>query len=80
MLRVREVFGVRDVLRVLDLWEGPVDIEAAFASADFLADNRVVLGNKYRLVAHVKYGPLFLVYIRFVGTHASHDKIDATTI
>lgn len=34
----------------------------------------------YRLVVQVKYGPLFLVYMRFVGTHAEYDRIDATTI
>ena len=64
-------------------WKGSTDVKAVFASADFLSDNRVVFnvkGNTYRLVAHVKYGPLFLVYIRFVGTHAEYDKIDATTI
>jgi len=64
-------------------WRGPQDIKATFRSADFLAGNRVVFnikGNAYRLVAQVKYGPLFLVYIRFVGTHAEYDKIDAATV
>ncbi len=43
--------------------------------------NRIVFdvkGNSYRLISQVKYGPLYLVYIRFVGTHAEYDKIDAT--
>lgn len=64
-------------------WTGPTDVKAVFGSADFLADNRVVFdikGNSYRLIAQVKYGPLFLVYIRFVGTHAEYDKVDATTV
>ena len=64
-------------------WTGPADVRAVFGSADFLADNRVVFdikGNSYRLIAQVKYGPLFLVYIRFVGTHAEYDKVDATTV
>ncbi len=39
-----------------------------------------IKGNSYRLVVQVKYGPLFLVYIRFVGTHAEYDRIDASTI
>ncbi len=53
-----------------------------FASASFLANNRVVFniaGNKYRLVAKIEY-ELKTVYIRFVGSHAEYDKIDATTI
>jgi mRNA interferase HigB len=64
-------------------WSGPAQIRSAFGSADFLAGNRVVFnikGNAYRIVAQVKYGPLFLVFIRFVGTHAEYDRIDATSI
>lgn len=64
-------------------WAGPADIRAMFGSADFLQDNRVVFdirGNTYRLIAQIKYGPLFLVYIRFIGTHAEYDRIDASTV
>jgi len=64
-------------------WTGPADIRAVFGSADFLRNNRVVFdikGNAYRLIAHVKYGPLFLVYIRFIGTHAEYNRIDAATV
>lgn len=64
-------------------WTGPTDIKAVFGSADFLANNRVVFdikGNSYRLIVQVKYGPLFLVYIRFIGTHAEYDKVDANTV
>ena len=64
-------------------WRGPADIRARYGSADFLANNRVVFdigGNRYRVVVAVKYGPLFCVYIRFVGTHAEYDRIDAATI
>jgi mRNA interferase HigB len=64
-------------------WAGPAEIKAMFGSADFLRNNRVVFdirGNTYRLIAQIKYGPLFLVFIRFVGTHAAYDRIDATTV
>ena len=64
-------------------WSGPADVRAVFGSADFLANNRVVFdikGNTYQLVAQIKYGPLFLVFIRFVGTHAAYDRIDANKI
>jgi mRNA interferase HigB len=64
-------------------WTGPVDVRARYATADFIEGNRVVFnirGNRYRLIVAIKYGPLFLVYIRFVGTHAAYDRVDAATI
>ena len=64
-------------------WAGPADVREMFGSADFLQDNRIVFdirGNTYRLIAQVKYGPLFLVYIRFLGTHADYNRIDASTV
>ena len=47
-----------------------------------LRDGRVVFnlaGNKYRLVVWINY-PYRVVYIRFIGTHAQYDRIDAQTI
>ena len=63
-------------------WRTPADIKKLFRSADILAENRVVFnigGNDFRLVVKVEYG-LQMVFVRFVGTHAEYDKIDATTI
>ena len=45
-------------------------------------DGRVVFnigGNKYRIVAWINY-PYRVLYIRFVGTHAQYDLIDAQTV
>ena len=61
-------------------WGGPAEVRRVFGTADFLAGNRVVFdikGNSYRLVAQIKYAPLCIVFIRFVGTHAAYDRIDA---
>lgn len=63
-------------------WRGPGDIKRRYASASFLPDNRVVFnlkGNEYRLVAHVKYD-FGIVFVKFVGTHAEYDRINAATI
>lgn len=63
-------------------WAGPVDINNKYPSASFLEDNRVVFnigGNEYRLVVLVKY-EYHVVYIRFVGTHAECDAIDAAKV
>lgn len=63
-------------------WSTPADIKLLFGSADILPDKRVVFnisGNNYRLVVRIEYDRQ-TIYIRFVGTHAEYDDIDATTI
>lgn len=63
-------------------WTNFADIRAAYGSADVVAGNRVIFnigGNKYRLVVKVAY-KCRKVFVRFVGTHAEYDKIDAKTI
>jgi mRNA interferase HigB len=63
-------------------WSGPADIRAMFASADFVADNRVIFnigGNKYRLVARIAYTH-GRVLIKFIGTHAEYDDIEPETV
>ncbi len=63
-------------------WSGPADIKGAYPAASFLAGNRVVFnikGNRYRVVVAVKYD-FHSLYIRFIGTHAAYDEIDAATI
>lgn len=62
----------------------PTDVKAMlmFRSADILPNDRVVFnigGNKYQLVVAVHYRGR-RVFIRFIGTHAEYDKVDAATI
>ncbi len=57
-------------------------MKASFRSASILRDGRVVFnlaGNKYRLVVWINY-PYRVVYVRFIGTHAQYDEINAQTI
>ncbi len=63
-------------------WESPAEIKLDYPSASVLPDNRVVFnikGNTYRLVVKINY-KFGLVWIRFIGTHAGYDKINAGTI
>lgn len=63
-------------------WSSPNIIKTDYPSASILADNRVVFnikGNTYRLVVRVNY-KVGIVWIRFIGTHADYDKINANTI
>lgn len=63
-------------------WASPNDIKKEFPSASILADDRIVFnikGNNYRLIVKLSYS-YQMVWIRFIGTHAEYDKIDATKI
>lgn len=63
-------------------WKEPADVKADFGNASILKDYRAVFniaGNKYRLVTSINY-PYGIVYVKFIGTHAQYDAIDAQTI
>ena len=63
-------------------WKSPNNLKRDYPSASILEDNRVVFnikGNKYRLIIKVNY-EFQIIWIRFIGTHADYDKIDATKI
>ena len=60
----------------------PQDVKAELRSASILKGGRVVFniaGNKYRVILAIDYGRQ-LAFIRFVGTHAQYDQIDAETV
>lgn len=64
-------------------WENFAEVRAQFNSADAVGDGRVVFnvgGNKYRLVVRISYAPHYRVLIKFVGTHAEYDRIDARSV
>ncbi len=63
-------------------WKSPQDIQKTFGDDVILPDNRAVFnirGNHYRLVVKIHYNRGH-VYIRFIGTHAEYDRINAQTI
>jgi mRNA interferase HigB len=63
-------------------WKTPQDINERYSSASFPGHNRVVFnikGNEYRLIVAVAY-QFEAVYIKFIGTHAQYDAVDALTI
>ena len=63
-------------------WEEPNDVKAGYRSADILPGSRVVFnikGNTYRLVVKFHYNT-GIAFIRFIGTHAEYEKIDAETV
>jgi mRNA interferase HigB len=63
-------------------WNSPNDINETYANASILKEGRVVFnikGNSYRLIVKFNYERQW-AFIRFVGTHAEYDKINADTI
>ena len=63
-------------------WQQPSDIKEKFRSASVLKNRRIVFnikGNSYRLVVSVAY-KFQAVYIKFLGTHAQYDRINAETV
>ena len=57
-------------------WLTPQDVKERYATASFLADNRVVFnigGNRFRLVAKIAYSTQ-IVLIERVGTHEEYDS------
>ena len=63
-------------------WKGPFEVKAQYPTASILKQGRVVFniaGNKFRLVAAIRYD-LGILFIRFVGTHAQYDRINAQEV
>ena len=63
-------------------WRSFQDIKNRYRHADVIPGNRVVFdlkGNSYRLVVRINYQS-GCIFIRFVGTHADYDKIEAETV
>ena len=63
-------------------WVSPASVTALWSRASIVGRDRVVFrikGNDYRLVVRVFY-PGRQVFIRFIGTHAEYDRINAEAV
>ncbi len=63
-------------------WKTPNEIKKDYPSASILEDNRVVFNikrNHYRLIVKINYS-YGVIWVRFIGTHAEYDKVDAAKI
>ena len=63
-------------------WDAPHQIIARYPNASIVGSDRVVFRIKstsYRLVVRMDYR-YHIAYIRFVGTHAEYNRIDAEKV
>ena len=63
-------------------WKNPNELKLEYPSASILENERIVFnikGNKYRLIVKMNF-EYQVLWIKFLGTHAEYDKIDANNI
>jgi len=63
-------------------WQSFNELKLEYPSASILKGYRIVFnikGNKYRLIVKINFD-FQICWIRFIGTHADYDKVDANNI
>lgn len=63
-------------------WKSPNDVKQTYVNASILKTGRIVFnikGNSYRMVVKFNFEKQW-AFIRFIGTHAEYDQIDANNI
>ena len=63
-------------------WASSAELKEQLRSASIISAQRVVFnikGNDYRLIAGVNYQRQS-IFIKWIGTHAEYDQIDAATV
>ena len=63
-------------------WQNPAELQAAFSNAVVLNGERVrfeIAGGNYRLIAAFDFKRQ-VAFVKFLGTHREHDKVDALTV
>lgn len=63
-------------------WSTPQALKADIRTTSILEYGRAVFnigGNKYRVIVSIRYLQQ-IAWVRFVGTHAQYDRVDAETV
>lgn len=63
-------------------WRNVYELKEDYPVASILRNNRIcfnIKGNKYRLIVRINFD-YQMIWIRFIGTHAEYDKINADKI
>jgi mRNA interferase HigB len=79
---VRRSYGAWLAIASASDWRTPIDVKRSHPKASALKRGRIVFNikaNDYRLVAQLNY-QAGTVEIRFFGSHAEYDHVDAETV
>jgi mRNA interferase HigB len=63
-------------------WTSMDEVRQAAPNAKILNAERVrfeIAGGNYRLIATIQF-PRQMVYVKYIGTHAEYDKVNALTV
>ncbi len=63
-------------------WRRPGDVTQDCSTARTVGNDRAIVRinhNDYRLIAEINYQKAW-VFIKFIGTHAAYDKVEAETV
>src|SRR5690606_23025826 len=63
-------------------WKSPQEVKETYITASVLKNGRIafnIKGNSYRLIVKFNFERQW-AFIRFIGTHAEYDRIDADTV
>lgn len=63
-------------------WRSTADVKQRYRTASIVSVERIVFnicGNKYRLIVAVDFHK-GIVWIKWIGTHADYDRIDAKDV
>ncbi len=63
-------------------WKKPGDVTRDFSKARTIKNNSAIFEvnhNDYRLIAEINYQKAW-VFIKFIGSHAEYDKVDAKLV
>jgi mRNA interferase HigB len=64
-------------------WQNILEVVGAFSKAKAINGERVrfeVAGGNYRMIVAFKFGTAMIAFVKFIGTHAEYDRIDAATV
>lgn len=64
------------------IWKNFNELKKDYPTVSILEENRAcfnIKGNHYRLIVKINF-KYQMMWIRFIGTHAEYDKIDANKI